>query len=521
MTNDEIIAVGQQIYDETEVAANTSERVGGVIKGIGQNLKKKDEDIENAKTKIVDDLNEETAASGKALDAHQGFVLAEQIGEVKGALDEIDGTIDKIERGEIDDINISLGSSINNYIGGAGSWRSGGTHYLVRVFEGDKLIINVSDDYTYYAWLNGTETSGTPSYSDGSTQAKAIGRGTKVLTVPANTKYLYFLRTIGSASHSPSTIIIKSFFKETKEKLEVLDETVNEIELINESCEKDYDLAFNDERGYTIVKFTEGHIKTKNFDSRDISIDLALSFIKNKFYGKKCAIVGDSISTFRGWMPSGYAVYYPQGDVQSVNQTWWKITCDKLGMTPVNCAWSGSRVTGAPKGTTASAGCSDKRMEDVGRSGNPDIIIFFIGCNDWGNEVSIGTWNVNSAIVDDSEYTSSQTILDFRAAYALMLKKAQVSYPNAKIFCCTILDDIQRDSNVNYPSNNGNGVTTYTWNQAIKEIADALGVSVIDMHACGINYANLLDFVVDNGLHPNAAGHIKMANKVISELISK
>lgn len=220
-------------------------------------------------------------------------------------------------------------------------------------------------------------------------------------------------------------------------------------------------------------------------------------------------------------MPSGYAVYYPQGDVQSVNQTWWKITCDKLGMTPVNCAWSGSRVTGAPKGATASAGCSDKRMEDVGRSGNPDIIIFFIGCNDWGNEVSIGTWNVNSAIVDDSEYTSSQTILDFRAAYALMLKKAQVSYPNAKIFCCTILDDIQRDSNVNYPSNNGNGVTTYTWNQSIKEIADALGVSVIDMHACGINYANLLGFVVDNGLHPNAAGHIKMANKVISELISK
>lgn len=77
----------------------------------------------------------------------------------------------------------------------------------------------MSDDYTYYAWLNGTETSGTPSYSDGSTQAKAMGRGTTVLTVPANTKYIYFLRTIGSASHSPSTIIIKSFFKETKENL--------------------------------------------------------------------------------------------------------------------------------------------------------------------------------------------------------------------------------------------------------------------------------------------------------------
>ena len=39
MTNQEIINVGQQIHDETNVGANTSERVGGVIKGIGQNLK--------------------------------------------------------------------------------------------------------------------------------------------------------------------------------------------------------------------------------------------------------------------------------------------------------------------------------------------------------------------------------------------------------------------------------------------------------------------------------------------------
>ena len=39
MTNQEIINVGQQIHDETHVGANTSERVGGVIQGIGENLK--------------------------------------------------------------------------------------------------------------------------------------------------------------------------------------------------------------------------------------------------------------------------------------------------------------------------------------------------------------------------------------------------------------------------------------------------------------------------------------------------
>ena len=51
MTNEEIIQRGQLINDETEPAQNTSERVGGVIKGIGQNLAEKDTAIERlAKT---------------------------------------------------------------------------------------------------------------------------------------------------------------------------------------------------------------------------------------------------------------------------------------------------------------------------------------------------------------------------------------------------------------------------------------------------------------------------------------
>lgn len=46
--------------------------------------------IEAIEIETVDNLNEETAASGKALDAHQGFVLAGQIGDVEEALNEID-----------------------------------------------------------------------------------------------------------------------------------------------------------------------------------------------------------------------------------------------------------------------------------------------------------------------------------------------------------------------------------------------------------------------------------------------
>ena len=106
-----------------------------------------------------------------------------------------------------------------------------------------------------------------------------------------------------------------------------------------------------------------------------------------------------------------------------------------------------------------------------------------------------------------------------------MLKKAKLAYPLAKIFCCTILDDVRRDSNVGYPSDNGNGVTTFTWNQSIKEIAEALGASVIDLHSCGLNFFNIVEHSVDvskgqpAGLHPDIWGHNQMAIKVINSLI--
>lgn len=236
----------------------------------------------------------------------------------------------------------------------------------------------------------------------------------------------------------------------------------------------------------------------------------------DKFRGKRCAIIGDSISTFQGTMPSGYANYYPQGNVTSVDHIWWKIVCDTLGMTPVNCSWSGSRVSGNPKGD-ASAACSDQRiLVDAKREGNPDIILFFISCNDWGNEVDLGNWSVDNTIV-----SGTSTISEMRAAYSLMINKAQKAYPNAKLYCCTILDDAKRDEVDGYPSTNGKNVSTYTWNQSIKQIADAMGVDVIDLHACGLNYANIANFVVDSGLHPNKAGHYLMAQKAISELIAK
>jgi lysophospholipase L1-like esterase len=290
---------------------------------------------------------------------------------------------------------------------------------------------------------------------------------------------------------------------------------------VGNSYEGDYEIK--DGNGNVLMRLKDGHIKTKKFDS---SLG---NFLLDKFIGKKIAIIGDSISTYSGWLPSDisgydgstYATYYPHGDVDNVTKTWWYKALSYLGLEPStdlnNCSWSGSRVTGDSESTTsASAGCSTKRITDLSlRITTPDIVLVFIGCNDWGNEVAVGNWAVTDTV------PSEGTISTFRPAFAVMLNKIHVTYPNARVFVCTILDDYKRDEIAGYPPENGNGVVTYQWNENIKEIAEAFGCDVIDMHNCGLTYSNMQSFCVDEGLHPNAAGMEMMARKVASELIAK
>lgn len=292
------------------------------------------------------------------------------------------------------------------------------------------------------------------------------------------------------------------------------------ISVISETI-SDYDLDIADENRNAIVRFMNGHIKTKNFDSSKLSTLDSLY----KFIGKSLAIIGDSISTYSGWLPSDisgytgntYATYYPRGDVDAVEKTWWHQVYKKLGFSKVNnCSWSGSRVTGDSDSTTrAYAGCSNRRISDLAIRGyEPDVIIVFLGRNDWGNNVAVGTWDESDGI------PSGGTISQFRTGYALMLAKIRQTYKRAKIYCCTNLDDIVTDTG-GWPTNNASGVSTVSWNKNVKEIAEYFACSVIDLHNCGINYFNLDLYSVDAQLHPNTAGMELMAEKIICQMLSK
>lgn len=240
----------------------------------------------------------------------------------------------------------------------------------------------------------------------------------------------------------------------------------------------------------------------------------------------RISIIGDSISSFKGSSPSDtdgyegakYAFFYPNGDVNRLENIWWYKVAEALNI-PIgninNCSWSGSRVTGNSSSTTnASAGCSTKRIIDLSSKGfDPDIVLCFISCNDWAHGVPLGNWT-------DVEATPSDGVISTaREAYALMIFKIKELYPLCQIFCMTNLEDTKRDYTPGWPSNNRRGVSVDDWNKSITELSTALGCNIINLQECGITYDNLSRYTVDGGLHPNNTGMTLIAQKVAQELV--
>ena len=304
---------------------------------------------------------------------------------------------------------------------------------------------------------------------------------------------------------------------------DITDEDIKELKIcvtdnsqpyIKDSSTSDFEIA--DEYGNSIVQFLEGHIRTKNFDSRKINVNS-----QYPLSGKKLSILGDSISTYQGYLPSGYATFFPTEDVDNVNKTWWKMLIDETNMElGQNCAWSGSPVSGDGESTSnAYAGCSTKRVNDLSLNGIPDIIIIFIGINDFGpSPKPLGDWSAKNSFPEDGTKNT------FSEAYALMLSKVITKYPKAQVFCCTLLQSGKDSKDMSepnvYPTKNTLGNTLDEYNDIIRNISIGYGCPVIELGTCGIRFGNFNYYTVGDNLHPNYEGH-KLMYKIIKNNILK
>lgn len=124
---------------------------------------------------------------------------------------------------------------------------------------------------------------------------------------------------------------------------------------------------------------------------------------KTELTGASFGILGDSYSTFKGYITEGNNIYYPRpeavDDVLAVEQTWWHILMTRNNMRLLaNDSFSGATICTDVRPSHVVANAYPARAERTfSGSIQPDYIFLFGGTNDnWLNktigQVQYGDW---------------------------------------------------------------------------------------------------------------------------------
>lgn len=159
---------------------------------------------------------------------------------------------------------------------------------------------------------------------------------------------------------------------------------------------------------------------------------------------KTIAILGDSYSTYGGWIPEGYLTWYgidgvdgknsSKNDVSSVSDTWWHLLMTRYNCTLlINSSYSGSPVsyTGYktdtnPTGDERKTAFITRMKQDLAASKvSPEVILILGGTNDHYAPAPSGT----------IQYAgwSEEDLRSFFPAFAYMLDYLKKEHPAARI----------------------------------------------------------------------------------------
>jgi len=235
--------------------------------------------------------------------------------------------------------------------------------------------------------------------------------------------------------------------------------------------------------GYTFYGWSENHYGISS------NITLEPTYIEGEadFAGKTVSILGDSISTYKGYVPDGYKCFYPYptADLGDVNQTWWMQTINKLGMSLLkNNSYSGTCVS---SGTGNYSTVQDERLKELlFGTEKPDVIIIFMGSNDAG-----------------SAYVSLST---FDSSYKVMLDKIIALCPESEIFIMTLP-----------PSKLYTEADRVAYNEVIMKYATQYSLPIVDMNNA-YNGKDVSNYLVDSA-HQNLAGMTAVAEAVVKGML--
>lgn len=151
-------------------------------------------------------------------------------------------------------------------------------------------------------------------------------------------------------------------------------------------------------------------------------------------------IFGDSYSTFEGYIPEGYAVYYTtqvveKTDVHRVEDTWWYPLCEEKQLNLIqNNSWSGSTVGYTGYGGRDCSGDASFlfRLEKLIADGffttnKIDTVLLFGGTNDSWSQAPLGEIQLSDWKREDLFFV--------RPAICRMIARLREILPDATILC--------------------------------------------------------------------------------------
>ena len=279
--------------------------------------------------------------------------------------------------------------------------------------------------------------------------------------------------------------------------------------------------------------------------------------VVNPFAGKKISVMGDSISTYTGWSDAypitseeythryGEAYYGPAGgDFHNtellVTDTWWHQAATELGA-EILMVNSGNS-TGLFYASYPANADWDQYLKDMlawktrayylGKDGeDPDIIALYIGSNEVargtaGKFGSIKDIDFSTLIVDNGDgtytYAEPTTVAE---AYAILLHKVTVTYPDAEIYCFKpvpnaggTLSTVNKRLPIACSFNEMlDGVATY-YGANIVDLVDAFR---LDPDGDGVALQKDCDYFqscFNNDPHPNASGFDVITERFVSAI---
>lgn len=287
----------------------------------------------------------------------------------------------------------------------------------------------------------------------------------------------------------------------------------------NEIVTRDYVTAIDDPNLYLIGVTNGAQVVYMNIMSA-FKVDGVTSagscpeftFLYNYRYAPAyIAVLGDSISTYDGYSEGAY---YPSGDVDTVDETWWAIVAKGLRLEYDSATVSAiSRTTFIDQNDESLPPAYDStRIARLGSVHYPSYIFVNMGTNDpYLNNIGSMTYESDITALEALPESTTKGI-------ALTIRKLQAAYSDARIVMLIpkpVKIDTVHETSPQYTAELVEKVA-----ERIKALGELYGVfKVIDLRKCDINQSNVTSYCGDSAIHPNASGMKRMGQYILFEMM--